>query len=103
MFHHRLPIPPDEKEEEEETYDEINIMRPVYGVTSIEWNYVQYNTSRSKKDQVGILRMIHGRMYVFQHTIYWQMHVVRAVSNVYKMQWESTYTHHIHMYIRVYL
>ena len=56
MFHHRLPVPPDEKEEEEEeTYDEINIMRPVYGVTSIEWNYVQYNTSRSKKDEVGIL------------------------------------------------
>ena len=56
MFHHRLPVPPDEKEEEEEeTYDEINIMRPLYGVTSIEWNYVQYNTSRSKKDEVGIL------------------------------------------------
>ena len=53
MFHHRLPVPPDEKEEEEETYDEINIMRPVYGVTSIEWNYVLYNTSRSKKDQVS--------------------------------------------------
>lgn len=56
MFHHRLPVPPDEnEEEEEETYDEINIMHPVYGVTSIEWNYVQYNTSRSKKNEVSIL------------------------------------------------
>ena len=53
MFHHQLPVPLDEKEEEEEeTYDEINIMRPAYGVTSIEWNYVQYNIGRSRKDEV---------------------------------------------------
>lgn len=52
MFNHQLPVPLDEKEEEEETYDEINIMCPVYGVTSIEWNYMQYNIGRSRKDEV---------------------------------------------------
>ena len=41
-----------EEEEEEETYDEINIMRPVYGITSMEWNFVQFNTIRSRKDEV---------------------------------------------------
>ena len=51
LFHHRLPLPVEE-EEEEETYDEINIMRPVYGITSMEWNFVQFNTIRSKKDEV---------------------------------------------------
>lgn len=53
MFHHTLPVPLEEKEEEEEeTYDEINIMCPAFGASSLEWNYVQYNISRSRKDEV---------------------------------------------------